>query len=90
MGMTYTDEQLISRVESKAEGFTGWKTGVYLIAVRSNPEIPDAFDDKAYIFECKADGTQPVFKMVASCTTHPGVDVLLNYARNTTRLARRS
>lgn len=80
MPMIYTDEQLINRVETTAKGFSAWKKGVYLIAVRSNPDIPDAFDDKAYIFECAADGSKPVFRMVASCTTHPGVDVLVNFA----------
>lgn len=80
MVMTYTDQQLIDRVEAKANGFTGWKQGIYLVAVRSSADIPDAFDDKAYIFECKADGKRPSFFMVAGCTTHPGVDVLKNFA----------
>lgn len=80
MPMIYTDNQLIDRVESHAQGFVGWKKGVYLVAVRSSPDIPDAFDDKAYIFECDADGVRPDFVMVASCTTHPGVDVLKNFA----------
>ncbi len=80
MAMTYTDQQLIDRVEAKAQGFTGWKKGVYLVAVRSSADIPDAFDDKAYVFDCKADGQRPSFFMVTSCTTHPGVDVLKNFA----------
>lgn len=79
--MIYTDDQLISRTESVAKGFAGWKQGMYLIAVRSNPEIPDAFDDKAYLFECEKDGEKPEFLMVATCTTHPGVDVLQNFAK---------
>ena len=80
-GMTYTDDQLIDRVEKVASGFTGWKQGVYFIAVRSAADVPDAFDDKGYIFESKADGQVPSFVMVASCTTHPGVDVLVNFAQ---------
>jgi hypothetical protein len=80
-GMSYTDDQLINRVETTAEGFAGWKAGDYLICVRSKADIPDAFDDKAYLFECKADGQRPSFFMVASCTTHPGVDVLQHYAQ---------
>jgi hypothetical protein len=80
MPMIYTDEQLINRVETKAAGFAGWKVGVYLVAVRSSDDIPDAFDDKAYVYECKKDGVRPTFFMVASCTTHPGVDVLKNFA----------
>lgn len=81
MPMTYTDEQLIKRVEAKAQNFAGWKQGMYLVGVRSSPDIPDAFDDKAYVFECKKDGEDPEFIMVASCTTHPGVDVLKNFAK---------
>ena len=78
--MTYTDDQLIARVETAASGFQGWKAGVYLIAVRSTADVPDAFDDKAYLFECKVAGQKPSFVMVATCTTHPGVDVLQHYA----------
>jgi hypothetical protein len=77
--MQYTDQQLIQRVESAATGFVAWKKGVYLVAVRSGADTPDAFDDRAYVFECKADGSKPVFFMAASCTTHPGVDVLKNF-----------
>jgi len=79
--MKYSDVQLLDQTEHVASGFEGWKIGVYVIAVRSNPDIPDAFDDKAYVFECKADGERPSFVMVATCTTHPGVDVLLNFAK---------
>lgn len=75
----YTDMQLLSRVE-KLGAFEGWKAGVYLIAVRSAADVPDAFDDKAYVYEC-AEGQRPKFFMVASCTTHPGVDVLQNFAK---------
>lgn len=82
MPMKYTDDALIHRVETVAEGFDGWKKGVYLIAVRSSDDIPDAFDDKAYVFECKADGERPSFFMVATCTTHPGVDVLKHFDTN--------
>jgi hypothetical protein len=78
--MIYNDAQLIDRVEAVAHGFKGWKKGDYLITVRSAADLPDAFDDKAYLFECKAEGQRPSFVMVASCTTHPGVDVLRNYA----------
>jgi hypothetical protein len=78
--VNYTDTQLISRTETVAAGFAGWKAGVTLIAVRSAADTPDAFDDKAYVFECARDGERPKFFMVASCTTHPGVDVLQQFA----------
>ncbi len=77
--MKYSDDQLIARVESHAEGFTGWKAGCYLVAVRSNADVLDAFDDKAYLFECKADGKKPDFKQVATCTTHAGSEGLKKY-----------
>ena len=78
--MRYTDEQLIERVETKAEGFKGWKAGVYFIAVRSNADKMDAFDDKGYVFECKADGERPDFIMVVTCTTNAGSYGLKKFA----------
>lgn len=77
--MKYTDDQLINRVESHAEGFTGWKKGVYLVAVRSNADVLDAFDDKAYLFVCAADGQRPDFKQVATCTTNAGSEGLKKF-----------
>lgn len=76
---SYTDSQIVSRVESTAKGFTGWADGMYAICVRSNEDTVDRFDDKLYLF--RAAGGKPVFVMVANCTTHPGADVLRNYAR---------
>jgi len=70
--MKYTDDQLLDRVESTAQGFVGWKRGVYLIAVRAKVNVPDAFDDKGYVFESKTDGQRPEFQMVLSLTTHTG------------------
>jgi hypothetical protein len=77
--MNYTDQQLISRVAQKAVGFDGWSDGMYAICVRSKADASDRFDDKLYLFEA-AQG-KPKFLMVASCTTHPGADVLKNYAK---------
>lgn len=76
--MKYSDAALVARVE-KLGAFERWKAGMYLITVRSAADVPDAFDDKAYLFECKADGQRPEFLRVASCTTHPGVDVLRRF-----------
>lgn len=70
--MKYTDDQLLDRVETHAQGFSGWKPGVYMIAVRSNADQMDAFDDKAYVFESKVAGPRPDFRMVATCTTNAG------------------
>lgn len=76
--MLYSDRQLIERVE-RLGAFEGWKPGMYLICVRSAADVPDAFDDKAYLYRVEA-GQRPKFVMVASCTTHPGVDVLQRFA----------
>ena len=70
--MKYTDDQLLDRVESAAQGFAGWKPGFYLIAVRAKADRPDEFDDKAYLFESKSAGQRPEFRMVATCTTNAG------------------
>ena len=75
--MRYTDGQLITRTATHAKGFTGWHDGMYLICVRSNADVPDAFDDKAYLFEVTARKAR--FIMVSACTTHPGLDVLRNF-----------
>lgn len=70
--MKFTDEQLITRVEAHAKGFTGWKKGVYDIWVRSSADVMDAFDDKVYTFEVERDGAVPEFRMVCSGTSHAG------------------
>lgn len=75
--MQYTDQQLLMHAE-KASGFKGWVPGMYGIAVRSNADVPDAFDDKFYLFEVVF-GVPPKFLMAATCTTHPGLDVLKNF-----------
>jgi len=77
--MKYTDDQLIRRVEINAEGFEGWKAGVYDVWVRSTADAMDAFDDKVYTFECKKDGTRPVFVMVGTGTTNAGSYGLKNF-----------
>jgi hypothetical protein len=79
MTMNYTDTQLIERVATTAKGFTCWTDGMYAIAVRSKADVSDTFDDKLYLFEVK--GGKPAFIMSATCTTHPGADVLRNFAR---------
>lgn len=70
--MQFSDEQLLARVEGKAVGFTGWKMGLYFIAVRSNADQVDAFDDKGYLFDCKVVGQRPEFAMAVTCTTNAG------------------
>lgn len=69
---TYTDQQIIKRVETHARGFDGWKKGVYDIWIRSDEDVTDAFDDKGYTYNVAADGSLPEFRMVCTGTTNPG------------------
>jgi hypothetical protein len=78
--MYYTDQQLLERVEKVADGFVGWRTGLYLITVRANADVADAFDDKGYVFHCKIAGQRPEFRMVVSCTTNAGTYGLLQFS----------
>lgn len=72
MVKNYTDKQLIKRVESKARGFEGWKPGVYDIWVRSQEDVMDAFDDKAYTFVVEKEADGPQFRMVCTGTSNAG------------------
>jgi hypothetical protein len=79
--MQYTDQQLIERVETYAEGFTGWRKGVYDVWVRSAADVMDAFDDKVYTFTCEKDGERPVFNMVCTGTSNAGSYGLKNFQK---------
>lgn len=72
--MKYTDQQLIKRVESHADGFDGWQKGVYDIWLRKTPTAAamDTFDDKVYTFEVETEGGIPEFRMVCRGTSHAG------------------
>jgi hypothetical protein len=69
---SYTDQQLIKRVETTARGFEGWKKGVYDVWVRSHEDVTDAFDDKVYTFNVPAEGAIPEFRMVCTGTSNAG------------------
>lgn len=76
--MLYTDEDLIERVESHADNFSGWHKGMYDIWVRSKEDIPDAFNDKVYTF--KSNGKdKPTFLKVCTGTSHAGTYGLLKF-----------
>lgn len=73
----YTDEQLISRVQS-LESFVGWpQDGVLDIWVRSKMDEPDKFNDKVYTFDCTTGA--PVFKKVCTGTSNAGSFGLLHF-----------
>jgi hypothetical protein len=68
----YTDAQLLKRVKELGS-FKKIPSSYWILGVRSNEDIPNAFDDKFYIFEGER------FIMVLSGTTNPGVAILKNY-----------
>lgn len=72
--MKYTDDQLLTRVETNARGFEGWKPGCYDIWVReTDPNAPfDQFNDKVYTFFCEKYGVRPKFIMVCTGTSIAG------------------
>lgn len=78
MVRSYTDDQLISRVEALPT-FKGWKKGVYDKWVRSNEDLFNQFDDKVYTFECVEDGQRPKFIMVCSGTSNAGAQGLKSF-----------
>lgn len=75
---SYTDEQLIQRVES-LQSFKGWKVGKYCIMVRSNEDTFDRFDDKCYLFDVLVQDQKPKFAAVYPITTNAGAQGLKNY-----------
>ncbi len=67
----FGDKEILDRVEQLST-FTGWKKGVYDIWVRSSADAFDQFDDKAFTYQCKADGQRPTFFMSRAGTTNAG------------------
>lgn len=69
---SYTDDQLLERMMS-LESFRYFPRGKHIIAVRSNEDEPDKYDDKLYLFDYRT------FIGVMSCTTNSGVYGLKNF-----------
>lgn len=80
---SYTDEELIKRVESLPT-FAGWRKGKYAIMVRSNEDEYDRFDDKCYCFESLLEGQKPKFAKVFPITTNAGSQGLKDFAKYNT------
>lgn len=68
---SYKNKELLDRVAS-LPSFTHLPKGHHIIAVRSNEDEPDRFDDKNYHFIGRT------FKGVMSCTTNAGLKALRN------------
>lgn len=70
MVRNYTDVQLLEKVKS-IPGFTSIPKDYWILAVRSNEDTFDVFDDKYYLFKGEE------FILVSTCTTNPGGPSLL-------------
>jgi hypothetical protein len=70
----YKDVDLLKRV-SEIEGFTHYPVGYWIIAVRSQEDTYNKFDDKIYIFKGER------FVSVMSGTTNTGGYGLKNFAK---------
>lgn len=68
---TFTDKDLLDRVKALAT-FNGWPNGPLDIWVRSKADEFDAFDDKAFTYECYGEAKPPKFIMVRNGTTNAG------------------
>lgn len=66
----YTDKELLDKVKT-INGFKSIPKSYWLLAVRSQEDTFNAFDDKVYLFN----GTK--CELVTSCTTNPGGPALL-------------
>jgi len=69
---SYTDEELLEKAAS-IKGFNGFPTDYWGLAVSSNENQPDVFDDKFYLFKGKE------FIEVTSFTTNTGTYGLKNF-----------
>lgn len=67
----YTNKELIDRMKN-TKGFCKVPEAHHIIAVRSNEDEPDRYDDKLYLFHGE------VSLMVIPCTTHAGLKALKN------------
>ena len=68
----YTDRQLISQMRS-LKSFQNIPNDIHIIAVRSNEDTPDKYDDKLYLFRGE------ICIGVTSCTTNSGLYGLRNF-----------
>jgi len=75
---SYTDNQLLDRVKSLPT-FKGWPKDKLDIWVRAKVNIPNAFDDKCYSYDCTTG--IPIFKGVNQGTSHAGRLGLQHYEK---------
>lgn len=71
---SYTDAELIE-LAKKTNGYKHIPSGYWIIAMRSNSDTPNVFDDKCYAMH----GNKCLFVM--PCTTNSGTYGLLNFKK---------
>lgn len=67
----FTDKEVLDRIRSLPT-FTGFPNGVLDVWIRSSADAFDAFDDKAFTYECFGDTKEPKFIMARNGTTNAG------------------
>lgn len=70
----YTTKQILDKVKSLSS-FVHIPSGVWLVAIRSNENEPNAFDDKIYQFRGEK------FIQVTTCTCDPGSTGLIDWKK---------
>lgn len=70
MVRNYTDKELIDKAKT-ISGFKAIPKDYWLLAIRSQEDLFDQFDDKVYLFKGEK------CELVTSCTTNPGGPVLV-------------
>lgn len=76
---TFTDEEVLGRVRGLST-FTGFPNGVLDVWIRSAADEFDAFDDKAFTYECFGNAKTPKFIMSRNGTTNAGSYGLKHFA----------
>lgn len=67
----FTDEEVLDRVAG-LPSFNGFPNGVMDVWIRSTADKFDAFDDKAFTYECFGEEKPPKFIMARNGTTNAG------------------
>jgi hypothetical protein len=75
----FTDDEVLTRV-SQLPTFTGFPNGPMDVWIRSAADVFDAFDDKAFTYECYGDAKPPKFIMARNGTTNAGSYGLKHFA----------
>ena len=76
----YKDEQILDRVLQIGGKFPD-KGKLLFVAIQSEENAINRFDDKVYVYVGRGENKKPNFIMVSSCTTNTGKTGLINFKR---------